>query len=231
MMHELGRVGFSQSYTYFTWRTGKQDLTDYGVELVAAADHMRPNFFPTTPDILHASLQFGGEAMFAIRAVLAATMSPSWGVYSGYELFEHEAVRPGSEEFLHSEKYQLRPRDFQGALDRGRSLEPLIRRLNEIRREHRSLQHLSGLWFHGISNDSLLCYSRRDEQTRRRRPGGGVPRPDRIPLGRNRSLPAGARPGVGRQLPGGRPALRRGLPLVGAQHGRTGTVEHGSPTS
>ncbi len=126
---------------------------------------MRPNFFPTTPDILHASLQFGGQAMFAIRAVLAATMSPSWGVYSGYELFEHEAVRPGSEEFLHSEKYELRPRDFQGALERGESLEPFIRRLNEIRREHRSLQHLSGLWFHGISNDALLCYSRRDEQS------------------------------------------------------------------
>ena len=165
MMHELGRIGFSQSYTYFTWRTGKQELTDYGVELVNSADHMRPNFFPTTPDILHASLQFGGEAMFAIRAVLAATMSPSWGVYSGYELFEHEAVRPGSEEFLHSEKYQLRPRDYQAAVDQGRSLEPLIQRLNEIRREHRALQHLSGLWFHGISNDALLCYSRRDQQT------------------------------------------------------------------
>ncbi len=165
MMHELGRIGFSQSYTYFTWRTGKQELTDYGVDLVNSSDHMRPNFFPTTPDILHASLQFGGEAMFAIRAVLAATMSPSWGVYSGYELFEHEAVRPGSEEFLHSEKYQLRPRDYQAALDNGRSLEPLIQRLNEIRKEHRALQHLSGLWFHGISNDALLCYSRRDQQT------------------------------------------------------------------
>ncbi len=165
MMHELGRIGFSQSYTYFTWRTGKQELIDYGVELVNSADHMRPNFFPSTPDILHASLQFGGEAMFAIRAVLAATMSPSWGVYSGYELFEHEAVRPGSEEFLNSEKYQLRPRDFQAAMAAGRSLEPLIQRLNEIRREHRSLQHLDGLWFHGISNDSLLCYSRRDVQT------------------------------------------------------------------
>ena len=165
MMHELGRVGFSQSYTYFTWRTEKQELIDYGVELVKSADHMRPNFFPSTPDILHASLQFGGEAMFAIRAVLAATMSPSWGIYSGYELFEHDAVRPGSEEFLNSEKYQLRPREFEAALAQGRSLEPLLQRLNEIRREHRSLQHLSGLWFHGVSNDSLLCYSRRDAQT------------------------------------------------------------------
>ena len=119
MMHELGRIGFSQSYTYFTWRTGKQELIDYGVDLVDSIDHMRPNFFPTTPDILHASLQFGGRAMFAIRAVLAATMSPSWGVYSGYELFEHEAVRPGSEEFLDSEKYQLRPQRLPGGAGQG----------------------------------------------------------------------------------------------------------------
>jgi starch synthase (maltosyl-transferring) len=165
MMHELGRIGFSQSYTYFTWRTAKQELIDYGVDLVQSIDHMRPNFFPSTPDILHASLQTGGEAMFAIRAVLAATMSPSWGVYSGYELFEHEAVRPGSEEFKNSEKYMLRPRDFEGALAGGRSLEPLIQRLNEIRRSHRALQHLTGLWFHGVNNDALLCYSRRDAQT------------------------------------------------------------------
>jgi starch synthase (maltosyl-transferring) len=165
MMHELGRVGFTQSYTYFAWRTAKQELIDYGVDLVNSVDHMRPNFFPTTPDILHASLQFGGQAMFAIRAVLAATMSPSWGCYSGYELFEHEAVRPGSEEFKNSEKYQLRPRDYETAVAQGRSLEPLIQRLNEIRREHRSLQHLSGLWFHGITSDSMLCYSRRDQPT------------------------------------------------------------------
>jgi starch synthase (maltosyl-transferring) len=165
MMHELGRVGFTQSYTYFAWRTAKQELIDYGVDLVNSVDHMRPNFFPTTPDILHASLQFGGQAMFAIRAVLAATMSPSWGCYSGYELFEHEAVRPGSEEFKNSEKYQLRPRDYENAVAQGRSLEPLIQRLNEIRREHRSLQHLSGLWFHGITSDSMLCYSRRDQPT------------------------------------------------------------------
>ncbi len=165
MMHELGRIGFSQSYTYFTWRTGKQELIDYGVELVAASDHMRPNFFPTTPDILHASLQDGGESMFAIRAVLAATMSPSWGVYSGFELFEHEAVRPGSEEFLNSEKYQLRPRDFQAALEQGRSLEPLISRLNAIRRQHPGLQHIKGTWFHSIGNGDMMCYSRRDPGT------------------------------------------------------------------
>ena len=162
MMRELGRIGFSQSYTYFTWRTGKQELIDYGVQLEAGMREYRPNFFVNTPDILHASLQFGGPAMFAIRAVLAATMSPSWGVYSGFELYEHRAVRTGSEEYEHSEKYQLRPRDYQSALDQGRSLEPLLTRLNTIRRDHRSLSHLSGLWFHGISSEDMLCYSRRD---------------------------------------------------------------------
>ncbi|HZM68641.1 MAG TPA: alpha-1,4-glucan--maltose-1-phosphate maltosyltransferase [Nakamurella sp.] len=165
MMHELARVGFTQSYTYFTWRTDKQEITDYGVELVAGSDYMRPNFFVNTPDILHGSLQSGGPAMFAIRAVLASTLSPTWGVYSGFELFEHEAVKPGSEEYLDSEKYQLRPRDYHSALAQGRSLEPLITRLNEIRRQHPALQNMKGLWFHGISNDNLLCYSRRDEAT------------------------------------------------------------------
>ena len=162
MMHELARVGFSQSYTYFTWRTHKQELIDYGVELVGASDYMRPNFFVNTPDILHASLQFGGPSMFAVRAVLAATMSPVWGVYSGFELFEHEAVRPGSEEYLDSEKYQLRPRDYRTPREHGSSLEPLLGQLNRIRREHPALHQMKGLWFHSISNDALLCYSRRD---------------------------------------------------------------------
>src|SRR5699024_5767224 len=93
MMHTLAKIGFSQSYTYFTWRTGKQELTDYAVELLEASHYMRPNFFVNTPDILHASLAYGGPAMFAIRAILAATLSPSWGVYSGFELFEDEPVR------------------------------------------------------------------------------------------------------------------------------------------
>jgi starch synthase (maltosyl-transferring) len=165
MMHTLAKVGFSQSYTYFTWRTGKAELTDYAVELVGASDYMRPNFFVNTPDILHASLAYGGPAMFAIRAILAATLSPTWGVYSGFELFEDEPVRPDSEEYLNSEKYQLRPRDFVTALETGRSLEPLLTRLNLIRREHRALQQMKGLWFHQISNDNLLCYSRRDPLT------------------------------------------------------------------
>ena len=167
MMHELARLGFSQSYTYFTWRNTKDELTDYGRELLATSDYLRPNFFVNTPDILPASLQVGGTGMFAIRAVLAATLSPSWGVYSGFELYENRALShgnegsSGTEEYLDSEKYQLRPRDFEGALAQGRSLQPVISRLNDIRRRHPALQHMKGLWFHEVSNDNLLCYSRR----------------------------------------------------------------------
>ncbi len=165
MMHTLAKVGFTQSYTYFTWRTGKAELAEYATELVAASHYMRPNFFVNTPDILHASLAFGGPAMFAIRAVLASTLSPSWGVYSGFELFEDEPVRPDSEEYLDSEKYQLRPRDFALALETGRSLQPLITELNRIRRDHPALQRMPGLHFHHIDNAALLCYSRRDART------------------------------------------------------------------
>ncbi len=132
----LAKLGFTQSYTYFTWRTAKWELTEFGQQIAEIADYRRPNLFVNTPDILHASLQHGGPGMFAIRAVLAATMSPTWGVYSGYELFEGHAVAEGSEEYLDSEKYELRPRDFAGALAAGRSLEPFIARLNSIRRLH-----------------------------------------------------------------------------------------------
>ncbi|MTD16721.1 DUF3416 domain-containing protein [Nakamurella sp. YIM 132087] len=163
MMHELARVGFTQSYTYFTWRVTKAELIEYGVELVQGSDHMRPNFFVNTPDINPFHLQSGEPAWFALRAVLAATLVPTWGVYAGYELFEHEALAPGREEYKDSEKFQLRPRDFDAALAEGRSLEPLFTRLNQIRREHRSLQYMKGLWFHGIANDNLLCYSKRHE--------------------------------------------------------------------
>ena len=115
----LARLGFTQSYTYFTWRTSKQELIDFGVDLREHWDEGRPNLFVNTPDILHESLQRGGPGMFALRAALAATLSPTWGVYSGYELFEHEPVREGSEEYLDSEKYQLRPRDFAARAGRG----------------------------------------------------------------------------------------------------------------
>ncbi|MET0966768.1 MAG: alpha-1,4-glucan--maltose-1-phosphate maltosyltransferase [Nakamurella sp.] len=165
MLHELARIGFSQSYTYFIWRTGKTEITEYGQELVQSANYLRPNFFVNTPDILHASLQQGGRPMFAIRAILAATLSPSWGMYSGYELYENQAAAAGSEEYADSEKYQLRPRDFDGALAHGRSLQPTISKLNAIRRAHPALRTLSGLHFHAITNDNLLCYSRRDLAT------------------------------------------------------------------
>ncbi|MBV9592717.1 MAG: DUF3416 domain-containing protein, partial [Actinobacteria bacterium] len=105
MMHELAKVGFTQSYTYFTWRNTKDDIEFYARQLVGSAHYMRPNFFVNTPDILSEYLQTGGPAAFKIRAVLASTLSPSWGVYSGYELYEHLPMRPGSEEYLDSEKY------------------------------------------------------------------------------------------------------------------------------
>ena len=164
-MYGLSKAGFSQSYTHFTWKTSKADLTDFGQLLIDVADISRPNLFVNTPDILHESLQKGGPAMFALRATLAATMSPLWGVYSGYELYEHEPVHEGSEEYLDSEKYQLRPRDFEAALARGESLEPYITMLNRIRRENPALQQLRNLHFHDISNDQLIAYSKVDAVT------------------------------------------------------------------
>jgi starch synthase (maltosyl-transferring) len=162
MMHQLARIGFTQSYTYFTWRTAREEIEEYGRELATSAHYMRPNFFVNTPDILHASLQYGGPPMFKIRAVLAAMMSPTWGVYSGYELYEHVAVKPGSEEYLDSEKYRLRPRDWAGAEAAGRSLAPYLRRLNEIRRQHPALQQLRTLRFHQVDNPNLICFSKTD---------------------------------------------------------------------
>jgi starch synthase (maltosyl-transferring) len=165
MMHELAKVGFHQSYTYFTWRTEKNELQDYARELADGAHYMRPNFFVNTPDILHSYLQTGGPAAFAIRAVLASTLAPTWGVYSGYELYEHLAVRPGSEEYLDSEKYQLRPRNFTAAMAEGRSLAPLITKLNEIRRTHPALQQLRNLRFHHVDNPAITAFSKRDAVT------------------------------------------------------------------
>ena len=161
----LAKAGFSQSYTYFTWRTGKDELREFFEMHRDRLDEARPNCFVNTPDILHESLQVGGPGMFAIRATLAATLAPSWGVYSGFELFEWQPVRSGSEEYLDSEKYQLRPRDFDRALAEGRSLQPWITRLNEIRRAHPSLRQLRTLRFHDVDNDALLAYSKTDPIT------------------------------------------------------------------
>jgi starch synthase (maltosyl-transferring) len=164
-LYGLARLGFTQSYTYFTWRTSKQELIDFGVSLVEHADEARPNLFVNTPDILHESLQHGGSAMFAIRAALAATLSPSWGVYAGFELFEHQAAYEGSEEYLDSEKYQLRHRDHAKAIADGRSLQPWITRLNAIRRIHPALQQTRTMRFHHVDNDALVAYSKTDPAT------------------------------------------------------------------
>ena len=161
MMHTLAKVGFHQSYTYFTWRNAKWELEEYFRELSGpAAAYMRPNVFVNTPDILHAFLQYGGPAAFKIRAALAATLSPTWGVYAGYELFEHVALRPGSEEYLDTEKFQYRPRDWAAAEREGRTLAPYLTHLNQIRREHPALQRLRNLVFHHADNDGILVYSK-----------------------------------------------------------------------
>jgi starch synthase (maltosyl-transferring) len=166
MVHTLAKIGFHQSYTYFTWRTGKQELTEYLTELSGeSAAYMRPNFFPSTPDILHAYLQQGDRAGFAVRAILAATLSPSMGIYAGYELYERAALGPGSEEYLDSEKYQLRPRDWS----RSDTLAPLLTTLNTLRREHRPLRLLRNLRFHATDDEQVLAYSKPAA-----RPGGGT---------------------------------------------------------
>ncbi|MFF9014675.1 alpha-1,4-glucan--maltose-1-phosphate maltosyltransferase [Streptomyces sp. NPDC014870] len=162
MMRTLGTVGFQQSYTYFTWRNTKAELTEYVTELSGdAAAAMRPNFFVNTPDILHAYLQQGGRPAFEVRAVLAATLSPTWGVYAGYELCEATALREGSEEYLDSEKYQLRPRDWESAERSGASIAPLITTLNRVRRRHPALRRLRNVHFHTTDNDAVIAYSKR----------------------------------------------------------------------
>jgi starch synthase (maltosyl-transferring) len=164
MMHTLGKVGFTQSYTYFTWRNTPWEMREYLTELSGeAANYMRPNFWPNTPDILHEFLQYGGPAAFKLRAVLASTLSPSWGVYSGYELCEHVALRAGSEEYLDSEKYQYRPRDWEGTADR--SIAPLLTTLNRIRAQHPALHYLRNIKFHRADDENFLVYSRRLEGT------------------------------------------------------------------
>ncbi|MER5436921.1 alpha-1,4-glucan--maltose-1-phosphate maltosyltransferase, partial [Streptomyces sp. NPDC002588] len=158
MMHTLAQIGFQQSYTYFTWRNTKQELTEYLTELSGdAASYMRPNLFTNTPDILHAYLQDGGRPAFAIRAVLAATLSPTWGIYSGYELYENTPLKPGSEEYLDSEKYQLKPRNW----DTPDTLAPLITALNGIRRANPALHALRNLRFHHSDKEEVIAYSKR----------------------------------------------------------------------
>lgn len=159
MMRALAEVGFQQSYTYFTWRNDREGLQEYFTELAGpAASYMRPNLFVNTPDILSEYLQHGGPPAFAIRASLAATLSPTWGVYSGFELFEATPLRSGSEEYLDSEKYQFRPRDWLQTPN----LTDYITCLNEIRRAHPALQDLRSLRFHHSENDNVIAYSKVD---------------------------------------------------------------------
>ena len=163
MMQALAEVGFQQSYTYFTWRNSKQELEEYGNEIAGpAAAYMRPNFFTNTPDILHGYLQHGGPGAFAIRTVLASTLAPAYGIYSGFELYEHVALQPGSEEYLDTEKFQYRPRDWDAAIKQGRSLAPLFTLINKIRREHKALQDLRSLYFHQCDNPNIIAFSKRD---------------------------------------------------------------------
>jgi len=162
MMATLAKIGFHQSYTYFTWRNSKDELTEYMLELAGpAAAYMRPNFFTNTPDILHEYLQHGGPPAFKIRAVLAAMLSPSWGIYSGYELCENTPLRPGSEEYLDSEKYQYRPRDWETAARDGLGIAPFITDLNRIRKSNVALHWLRNLRFHHVDQQELICFSKR----------------------------------------------------------------------
>ena len=164
MMHALGKAGFQQSYTYFTWRVTKQELMDYGREVAETTSaFFRPNFWVNTPDILPFHLQSGNPAVFALRAVLAATMSPSWGMYAGYELYEHLPIAEGKEEYRDSEKYEIRIRDWSGAIKKGMSLAPFVSELNSIRKKNVALQRLRNLVFHETNSDQVIAYSKREK--------------------------------------------------------------------
>jgi starch synthase (maltosyl-transferring) len=155
-MHHLAKLGFSQSYTYFAWRNTRGELASYFTELAhgPGREYLRPNAWPNTPDILPEYLQNGGRAAFAARVVLAATLAASYGVYGpAFELAEREPREPGSEEYLDSEKYQLR----RWERDRPDSLAPLVARVNRIRRENPALQSNDGLRFLAVDNEQLVC--------------------------------------------------------------------------
>jgi len=161
VMARLAEIGFSQSYTYFTWRVpqyGPEGIRTYVEELAHGplADYMRPNFWPNTPDILSGPLRGGPPAAFALRYVLAATLSPAYGVYSGYELYENEPASADNEEYLNSEKYEIKHRDYS----RPGSLAPLFAAVNGIRRRHPAFSRLRNVTFHGTDNPSVMAYSK-----------------------------------------------------------------------
>jgi starch synthase (maltosyl-transferring) len=157
MMKTLARAGFNQSYTYFTWRNSKQELIDYFTELTQTemSEYFRPNLWPNTPDILPYALQEGGRPAFMIRVLMAATLSPLYGIYSGYELCENEAL-PGREEYLDSEKYQFKERDWNAP----RNIKDWIARINQIRKQNRALQMYTNLRFYTADNEAILFYGK-----------------------------------------------------------------------
>jgi starch synthase (maltosyl-transferring) len=157
VMRELAKIGFSQSYTYFTWKNARWELVEYLSELAHGeeAEYFRPNFFANTPDILTDYLAHGGPPAFPVRLILAATLSPSYGIYSGFEHYEH-VQRPGSEEYIDNEKYEIKHRALDGPLL------PLVQRLNRIRRENPALQRLENLVFLDAANEAILAYAKRD---------------------------------------------------------------------
>jgi starch synthase (maltosyl-transferring) len=157
MMKTLAKIGFGQSYTYFTWKNTKGELMEFVEQLLGWAPYYRPNFFVNTPDILHEYLQTGGRPAFQARLVLAATLSPSYGIYSGYENFENVPVAAGSEEYLGSEKYEVKARSLDGPLL------PLVQRLNEIRRAEPALQRFENVRFLDTHNEQLLGYAKGNE--------------------------------------------------------------------
>ena len=157
IMKALARVGFNQSYTYFTWRNSKQELMEYFTELTQTemSEYFRPNLWPNTPDILPFLLQEGGRPAFMIRVLMAATLSPLYGIYSGYELCENKPL-PGREEYLDSEKYQFKERDWNAP----GNIKHWITRINKIRKENRALQMYTNLRFYRADNDAILCYGK-----------------------------------------------------------------------
>jgi starch synthase (maltosyl-transferring) len=157
MMKALARAGFNQSYTYFTWRNSKQELMEYFTELTQTemSEYFRPNLWPNTPDILPFLLQEAGRPAFMIRVLMAATLSPLYGIYSGYELCENKPL-PGREEYLDSEKYQFKERDWNAP----GNIKHWITRINKIRKENRALQMFTNLRFYRTDNDAILCYGK-----------------------------------------------------------------------
>ena len=156
MMTTLAKIGFAQSYTYFTWKNTKAELMEYVQQLIAWHQFYRPNAFTNTQDILHEYLQLGGPPAFEARLVLAATLSPTYGIYSGYESFENVPVKSGSEEYLDSEKYEVKARALDGPLL------PLVQRLNEARRAEPALQRVENLRWLETENDQLIAYAKDD---------------------------------------------------------------------